>query len=342
MTLPRTFDTPTLGQTRPFHHVQCHPACAALVTQFATFQHEVRGLARSTIEARCSTVARFIAAALQHACSPDAVRALQPTVVHAYVIEMAAKMTRAQRIILTTTLRSFLRFAHIVGYLPSTMVEAVPTIRTWAHERVPKGLAWKDVERLLTVVDRTMPAGRRDYAMLLLMLTYGTRIGQVTRLRLVDIDWHRGQIRFPAFKRGKAVTVPLHPRVAEAILAYVPDRHAWPAPEVFLTSTGPRRPFGTHSPWQNVLAKYFDRAGITSSHGGAHRIRHTVATRLLSEGTPIKAIADLYGHRSMATTYIYTKVDVERLRTIAAAWPVALASLVCDAIDDVAAVPEGA
>lgn len=71
-----------------------------------------------------------------------------------------------------------------------------------------------------------------------------------------------------------------------------------------------------------TLARYYRRAGIDSGiKGSSCAIRHAFATRLLEQGTPIKTISDLLGHRYIGTTFIYTKVNVEQLRSLSREWP---------------------
>jgi integrase len=129
-------------------------------------------------------------------------------------------------------------------------------------------------------------------------------------------------IYFPAEKGGKALSFPLLKDVAEALLGYLRQRGEAPStPEVFLTVRGPLRPLGINNHLGSALKAYYRQAGIQAPFSGAHPIRHAFATRLLEQGTPIKEIADLLGHRHIETTFLYTKVDVDRLRTLAAEWP---------------------
>jgi integrase/recombinase XerD len=137
-----------------------------------------------------------------------------------------------------------------------------------------------------------------------------------------DIRWHEQTIAFAPSKGGKPLKFPLDKSVAEALLAYLRrDRGTAPFDEVFLTIRGARRPLGLNNHLWAALKIYYQRAGIRASVIGTHAIRHAVATRLLERGASIKTIADLLGHRHIETTYIYTKVDLTQLRTLAGQWP---------------------
>jgi integrase len=242
-------------------------------------------------------------------------------VVHDYIIETSQPFSRASRKHLTSGLRSFLRFAHVQGYLGRSLVQAVPVITTRKLDRLPRGIPGEAVQKLLATPDRTTLIGKRDYAILQLLASYGLRSGQAIHLRLSDLDWRPGRISFPGEKGGKSTCFPFREEVAEALLTYVRDRGSAPFSQLFLTVRGQPRPLGVNNHLGSALEGYYRRAGIQPARYGAHPMRHAFATRLMEQGTPLKTIADLLGHRSLETTFLYTKVDVERLRTLAAEWP---------------------
>jgi len=182
-------------------------------------------------------------------------------------------------------------------------------------------MAWEDVQKLLAAPDRRTLVGKRDYAILRLVASYGLRIGQAIHLRVRDIDFRQQLIHFPAEKGCKPLSFPILEEVAEALLGYLRERGDAPTDEVFLTVRGTRRPLGINNHLGSALKSYFLRAGIRATRYGAHPIRHAFATRLMQQGTPIKEIADLLGHRSIETTFLYTKVDVDRLRRLSVEWP---------------------
>jgi integrase len=208
-----------------------------------------------------------------------------------------------------------------MGLLARNLVDAVPVLLTRKLDRLPHTISWEDVQKLLAAPDRTTLIGKRDYAILRLVASYGLRIGQAIHLRVRDIDFRQGLIHFPAEKGCNALSFPLLPEVAEALLSYLRERGDSTSGEVFLTVRGSRRPLGINNHLGFALKSYFLRAGIRATRYGAHPIRHAFATRLMENGTPIKEIADLLGHRSIETTFLYTKVDVDRLRRLAVEWP---------------------
>jgi integrase/recombinase XerD len=296
-------------------------AAHSILGQYLSFLKTTQGLADATLVLRRLHVEPFLRSLETTGVLSD-LCCLAPSTIHDYIITVSKPLTRASRKHLVSGLRSFLRFAHASGLIERPLVEAVPVILTRKLDRLPQTIPWEDVQKLLTVPDRATLTGKRDYAILRLVAAYGLRIGQAIHLRVRDIDWRQELIHVPAEKGGKALCFPILPEVAEAVLSYLRDRGEAPGmEEVFLTVRGAPRPLGVNNHLGSALKSYYRRAGLRATRCGAHPIRHAFATRLMERGTPLKEIADLLGHRSIETTFLYTKVDLERLRTLAAEGP---------------------
>jgi len=310
-----------LGFRRP-QSVDCHPHCVNLASEYTAFLRECRGLAPATVRIRGKFVTAFLSGGLKHRCAPDEIADLHPSLIHDHVISAGRTLNRASRKHLVSSLRSFLRFLHIKGYVNRDLTSAVPVIPIAKLDRLPRGIAWEDVQKLLAAPDRDTLAGQRNYAVLLLVATYGVRIGQIRGLSLKDIDWDRRLISFPTLKKGKPLCLPLQAEVAEALLDYLSEnRGDIESSRVFLTVKGPRRPLCDTNSLYDPLKRLYRLAGINAPVIGAHSIRHAFATRLTQQGMPMKTIADLLGHRSLESTFVYTKVDLPRLRALADEWP---------------------
>jgi integrase len=155
---------------------------------------------------------------------------------------------------------------------------------------------------------------------MLLLATYGVRFDQARRIKLKDIHWKEGLIYFPPSKGGKPLCFPLYPKVAAALLDYIEkSREHVSIPEVFLQGSPPVAL--RHATVYSTIRLYYKRAGIQSPSTGLHAIRHAFATKLTKENVPIKNISDLLGHRSIKSTFIYTKVDLGQLRMFCRDWP---------------------
>ncbi len=229
---------------------------------------------------------------------------------------------RAARRSMQATLRTFFRFCYAHGYTLRDFSETVPTLRTYKLNEIPRGIREEDVKRLLSSIDRNSNTGKRDYAIIQLLYTYGVRGGQIRALRLKDIDWRQDKIHFAALKQGKDIIQPLIDDVGESLLDYL--RHTRPdscCPEVFLTSRAPYHPLQYSTTLSEILARNMRAAGITLPTLGAHTFRHGFATRMLQQGHSLKSIADMIGHRCIQSTFIYTKVDFQSLNQVALDWP---------------------
>lgn len=292
-----------------------------LLREYLEFLREHQCVAEATIVIRRHFVSPFLEY-IGEIAVPSRIHRLTAKIVHDYIIATTPPLTRASKKHVTSSIRSFLRFLHIRGFLKRDLVQAVPVITTRKLDRLPRGIPWKSVEKLLCAPDRRTHSGRRDFAILLLLARYGVRIGQVTTLRLENIRWKENVIHFSPSKGGNALRLPLEDDVAHALLSYIgKDRGRHNFKEVFLTLWEPRRPLGLQNHFWQVLEKYYRRAGLPDKVRGSRAIRHAFATRLMEKKVPIKAIADLLGHRWIDTTFIYTKVDVPQLRLLARDWP---------------------
>ncbi|HMD13976.1 MAG TPA: tyrosine-type recombinase/integrase, partial [Bacteroidota bacterium] len=250
------------------------------------------------------------------------IRAVSVPQIYDCIMKAVKRMARPTQKQFMSSIRSFLKFAHLKGYISKDVTEAVPVIKTMKLGYVPRGISWESVEKLLTVAaaKRGTHAGRRAYAILRLLAAYGVRIGQVEKLRLQDINWREGTIRFRPSKFGNPLCFPLYPHVADALLAYIEkSRGRAPYPEVFLSVIGDPIPLRKGGAFYSSIKACFRNADINGK--SAHAIRHAFATRLLECETPIKTISDLLGHKSIRNTFIYTKVDLKHLRPLAYEWP---------------------
>jgi site-specific recombinase XerD len=214
------------------------------------------------------------------------------------------------------SLSSFWRWLDLHGQHTSHLINAVPLRRKYLLADVPCALGWDQVQLLLSAVDRHEINGLRNYAMLLLAATYGLRSCEIRALRIDDINWVGDEITIISPKTGRRRKLPLTRQVGEALVDYLREgrpvaRHR----QIFLSGRAPHGPLHSNiAPW---LSRCFDKAGINAPRRGAHTLRHSLAVHLLRSGETLKSIGDILGHRSTETTFIYTKLHVADLRTVA-------------------------
>jgi len=191
-----------------------------------------------------------------------------------------------------------------------------------AQATVPAFLLHEEVERVLSATDRSIPRGRRDYAILLFLARLGLRAGEVVRLELGDIRWRTGE--FVVRGKGRVLDrLPLLADVGEALALYLrKDRGRRSSRRVFLRMWAPRVGLTGPAAVGHVVRAALARAGLRrTSRGAAHLFRHSLATRMIRHGASLAEISEVLRHRSQNTTEIYAKVDFEALRGVARPWP---------------------
>jgi len=219
-----------------------------------------------------------------------------------------------------STLRVFFRWAAGQGWMADSLGDAVPRPRQYRHINLPDVLSQAEIDRILAAVDQSTALGRRDYAILLLAARYGLRPCDIRRLTLDDIDWRGGRVDLRQLKTGRLLVLPLLSDVAHALSAYIRDgRPVSSDRTVFVRHCAPFEPFAPENNLNENIRGALKRAGLAARPGrrGMYLFRHTLATRLLAAGRPLKTIADVLGHASTETTYGYARVDLAGLRTVA-------------------------
>jgi integrase/recombinase XerD len=212
-------------------------------------------------------------------------------------------------------LRVFLRYAHREGVVASDLSSVMEWPQAYRLSSIPRSISWEQLARVLAGVDRRTPAGKRDYAILLLLVTYGLRGREVAALTLDDIDWKR--LAVPERKAGHSTAFPLSGSVGEALVDYL--RHGRPqtsSRRVFFRAVAPVEPIGAAAV-SSRARHYLLKAGIDVPRPGSHTLRHTCVQRLVDADFALKTIGDFIGHRSARSTEIYAKVAVEPLRQVA-------------------------
>jgi integrase/recombinase XerD len=221
-----------------------------------------------------------------------------------FVRRRAATIQSKRVQLMTTALRSFLRFARYRGDIDKDLAACVPAIANWKLSTIPRAIPPDQVELLLSSIDRKTAVGRRDYAILLILARLGLRAGEIKALTLGDIDWQEGLITVRG-KAGRYSQLPLPADVGEAIADYL--RNARPKAEsrcVFLRSRAPAGTFRGESAIAGIVKNALERAGIEAPRKGAHQFRHGLASQMLRQGATLSEIGELLRHRSPQTTAI--------------------------------------
>lgn len=220
-----------------------------------------------------------------------------------------------------SSVRLFLEFLLMRGTLREDLSRALPKVRVVSDAAIPSAWDPELLVELLTVVDRSSPKGKRDYAILLLAARLGLRVGDIRTLRLDDLDWEAATVDVTQSKTGGQLRLPLSDEVGEALIDYLRfGRPKTERREVFLKMSAPFEPFSENAHLHHIMARWCYAAGIDyrrSQKLGLHSLRHTLATQLLRAETPIHVISEILGHATTGSTLIYAKADTEGLRSVA-------------------------
>jgi integrase/recombinase XerD len=239
------------------------------------------------------------------------------TSVSAFITESGETIDKRSVQSLCSILKVFFRYLYRLGLMTRDLGNAIESPRRYSFASLPRAITWSEVEQMLREVDRRSVVGRRDYAILLLLVTYGLRAREVGALMLDDIDWKRDRLHIRGRKAGHSTAYPLTLTVGEALLDYLKQGRPETAERaVFFGAYAPYRPLSRVA--VSMRAKwYLRKAGIKVSRPGSHTLRHTCVQRLVDSGFSLKTIGDFIGHRTPDATKIYAKVNIEALRQVA-------------------------
>jgi integrase len=235
-----------------------------------------------------------------------------------FLVACARRYSRSTVSDMACSVRCFSRFLYSSGRISVDFAEAIIAPIQPRLERPRRALPWEDVQRLLRAVDISSARGLRDYAILLMMSTYGFGAGEVTRLQLQDIDWTAATLRIMRPKTGVAYMLPLLPAVAEALARYLRDGRPAKTPtrHVFLQIKTPFTSFDASSAIRHIIVKHAKVAGIEATYLGSHVLRHSNAARQIDLGTRPRVLSDLLGHRDPESISAYVRIATETLREI--------------------------
>jgi len=243
-------------------------------------------------------------------------QSLSPVILSGFFTERSDGLSKTSIKNRCGMLRVFLRYLHREQIVGRDLGPTLDAPRIYRLSSIPRSISWDEVRRMLEGVDRRTPGGKRDYAILLLLVTYGLRGREIAALTVDDIDWRRERLRVPERKANHSTAYPLSPIVGEAILDYL--QHGRPKTSersIFFRTLAPCKPM-TDAGVSGRASHYLHKAGIPVSRPGSHTLRHTCVQRLVDADFSLKAIGDYIGHQSPASTQLYAKVAVEALREV--------------------------
>jgi len=289
-------------------------ATGTLLASFGTYLVGERGLAGSTAAAYVERARRFLAGCL----AGGGLGGLTAADVTRAVLRESEAVSVGSAQYFVAGLRAFLRFCFIQGLVAADLSAAALAVTGRRRSPLPQRISRADGQALLKSCDRRCAVGRRDFAVVLTLLRLGLRAGEVAALSLDDIDWRAAEVVVRG-KGRRTDRLPLPADVGAAIAGYLRrGRPKTTRREVFLTALAPVRPLGRGGV-SSIVRRACRRAGLAPV--GAHRLRHTLACDMVGVGVPLPEIGEILRHRSIASTAVYARVDLDRLRLLAQPWP---------------------
>ncbi len=286
--------------------------------QFQIWLRQERGITEQTIRDYCNDIEAFIVH-LDDDPAQYTATLIQKAVQHRLEAVSRDRVRRQ-----SSALRMYLRFLALEGLCRPGLAGAIPTIPRQKFATLPRHLPQQDIEHIIASCDSTTAVGVRNRAILLLLSRLALRAGDVANLRLKDIDWDNALVHVSGKSQREAV-LPLPQDVGDALKEYI--LHVRPVAtteSVFLRMLPP-----LHQPLSGkgvsaIAAVAIKRCGLkTDGLPAAHLFRHSTATNLLRNKTPLEVISTLLRHQSVTTTAIYARVDVPMLLEVAQPWPTA-------------------
>jgi len=215
-------------------------------------------------------------------------------------------------------LRIFLKYLYTEEYVPEDLSIDTVKLRVRSQTRIPSVWQREEVLKLLSVIDRGNPSGKRDYAMLLTVARLGIRVGDLCNLKFENIDWRNNKISFVQSKTNNPVTLPLLKDVGWAFIDYIKNgRPSVDIPHIFVTHVAPFKAFEQGNHHSKMLRKYMHLAhisGAATHKCGMHSLRHTLATTMLENHEDYHNITAILGHSSEDSASVYLKTSTELLR----------------------------
>jgi integrase/recombinase XerD len=287
-----------------------------LLERYRLYLVHERGLARASIEMYLRRAAVFLE--VLQCGGVEALQELDAASVVDFVRREVKVLSVPSASCLLNALRSFLTFLYVKGLVAGPLQNAVPGVARWRQTTIPRAVSPEVAGAVLASCDTATAVGRRDLAILTVLLRLGLRAGELAALCLDDIDWRAGEMLVHG-KGRRVEVVPMPTDVGEAIVAYLTDgRPQMRERGLFLAVVAPYARLSRYGV-RSVVYHACDRAGVDRI--GPHRLRSTAATRTLRAGASLPEVAELLRQRSLEVTSLYAKVDYEQLASVAQPWP---------------------
>lgn len=215
------------------------------------------------------------------------------------------------------SMRAFFRFLLEAREVKIDFVSKIPMVQARKQTRIPSVWTVDELKKLIAVIDKGSPKGKRDYAIILLACRLGLRCTDIKNLKMENFYWEEKNLVFNQSKTKEPISLPLTPEVGWAVIDYLQyGRPNIDSPYLFVRHIAPYGPFSENDHLNQIIKRYMELAHLPTlkKRRGMHSLRHTMASVLLEKDTPLSTISDILGHVDTDSTAVYLKVDINKLK----------------------------
>lgn len=287
--------------------------------RYDAYLRDVRGLATRTRQGRLHVVGLLLRETFKERAIE--IGKLRPDDLRQFLaVQSGTGCSASHTAHMAASLRSYLCYRATCGDAVGHLTSAILNPVHWKLASLPRALKPEEVEHLLESVIGTRRRPKLNYAIVRCALDLGLRCGEIAHLLLSDIDWHTGIVTLRGTKSKRQDVLPLPMETGQALADYLQnERPAVKHPAIFVRQiAGQIHPISSRA-IQQLIKRACCRIGLSNT--SAHALRHTVASRLVANGSSLKEVADVLRHRSLNTSRIYAKLDIPKLAAVALPWP---------------------
>ncbi len=215
------------------------------------------------------------------------------------------------------SMRAFFRFLLEIGVVKTNFAAKTPMVQARKQTRIPSVWTADELKKLIEVIDRKSPKGKRDYAIILLACCLGMRCSDIKQLKMENFHWEEKKLVFIQSKTKTPLCLPITQEVGWAVIDYLKyGRPKIDSPCLFVRHMAPFGPFSEDDHLNQLIKGYMELAHLPTlkKRRGMHSLRHTMASMLLEKDTPLSIISDILGHADVDSTAVYLKVGMKKLK----------------------------
>ena len=218
------------------------------------------------------------------------------------------------------SIRALLRFLLNEQEIDTDLASKLPMVQARKQTRIPSVWTKDELKKLIGAIDRGSPKGKRDYAIILLACCLGLRCTDIKNLKLDNFHWTDKKLVFTQSKTKTTMSLPITPEVGWAVINYLKyGRPKVNSSYIFIRHLAPFEAFAQGDHLAQLIQRYMVLAHLPTlkKKRGMHSLRHTRASLLLEQETPLSVISDILGHIDTNSTAVYLKVDIQKLKECA-------------------------